>query len=508
MHDLDFEHHHPSDEELEQLAQTIWANDNVELTTVGLDVGSSTTHLMFARVHLQRLSEAMSSRFVVVNREILWKSEIRLTQYRPDSSIDAEWLADFVAKSYAQAGIARGDVDSGAVILTGEALKRRNARAIADLFSAESGKFVCASAGHHLESLMAAHGSGAVALSRKKHATVLNIDIGGGTTKLALIQDGRLLHSAAFAVGGRLVAADDDGRLTRIDEPARQIATDAGVPLQLGAMMDPNDRRRLGERMVEVVCEIARSGPQSKLARTLMLTEPLPLVPAPDLITFSGGVAEYIFGRETRSFGDLGPELADGLIHALAHKRLPWPVFDPGQGIRATVIGASQFSVQVSGNTILVSDPRTLPMRNLPVAHIDRDLSGAIDAADVTRAVKEALTRMDIEDGRDAVALAFKWAGDPLHARLFALAKGLRDGLPNAIARGQALVLVTDGDIARALGHVLRSELNVAGPIVSLDGVQLREFDYIDIGEIIKTSNVVPLIIKSLLFSTPGAAAR
>jgi len=187
MHDLEFDHIHPSEEQKEQLSDAIWSADNVEFTTVGVDVGSSTSHLMFAKVHLQRLAEALSSRFVVVSREILWKSPILLTPYRPDFTIDAEELGAFIDAAYGQAGITKNDIDSGAVILTGEALKRTNARAIADLFAMESGKFVCASAGHNMEALMAAHGSGAVELSRQEHRTFLNVDIGGGTTKFALV---------------------------------------------------------------------------------------------------------------------------------------------------------------------------------------------------------------------------------------------------------------------------------------------------------------------------------
>ncbi len=332
MHDLGFEHSHPSEEERAQLAETIWSNDNVELTTVGFDVGSSTTHLMFARVHLQRLSEALSSRFVVVNREILWKSPIQLTPYRSDNSIDAEWLAAFIAGAYGEAGLTRDDVDSGAVILTGEALKRRNARAIADLFSAESGKFVCASAGPHLEAQMAAHGSGAIALSREKHANVLNIDIGGGTTKLALAHGGKLLHSAAFEVGGRLVATDPNGVLTRIEAPAHQIAEAAGISLNLGSVLSADDRTRLVNQMTDVIFEILREGPGSQLAQGLMLTEPMPRTSQPEMITFSGGVSEYIFKRETEPHGDMGYLLAQSLVRALGQGRLPWPVIDPGEG--------------------------------------------------------------------------------------------------------------------------------------------------------------------------------
>src|SRR3954467_6134175 len=220
MHDLDFDHLHvePGDE----VNEVAWAADNVVLTTVGIDIGSSTSHLMFARVHLQRLSTALSSRFVVVERKVLWQSPILLTPYVADFTIDTQLLAAFINRSYADAGLTRGEVDSGAVILTGEALKRRNARAIADLFSEEAGKFVCASAGHHIECQMAAHGSGAVALSRGHNATLLNVDIGGGTTKFALIEKGRLLATAAIAIGGRLMVEDPKQGLLRIEEPARE----------------------------------------------------------------------------------------------------------------------------------------------------------------------------------------------------------------------------------------------------------------------------------------------
>src|SRR5499426_4092789 len=241
MHDLEFEHLHVSavDDTVNEVA---WAADNVELTTVGIDIGSSTSHLMFARVHLQRLSTALSSRFVVVERKILWQSPILLTPYRADYTIDVDDLAGFIGGCYAYAGVEREKVDSGAVILTGEALKRRNARAIADLFSEEAGKFVCASAGHHMECQMAAHGSGAVRLSASREKTVLNVDIGGGTTKFALIENGRVLATCAIAVGGRLIVEDEDRGLTRIEPPAEAVARSLGIALEPGKPLTTSDR--------------------------------------------------------------------------------------------------------------------------------------------------------------------------------------------------------------------------------------------------------------------------
>src|SRR6476660_9220905 len=158
MHDLEFGHAHMAPGE--ELNEVAWAADNVELTTVGIDIGSSTSHLMFSQVHLQRLGTALSSRFVVVNRKILWQSPILLTPYLPDYTIDTDELAGFIGECYGYARVDPDDVDSGAVILTGEAIKRHTARALADLFADNAGTFVCASAGHHMECQLAAHGSG------------------------------------------------------------------------------------------------------------------------------------------------------------------------------------------------------------------------------------------------------------------------------------------------------------------------------------------------------------
>lgn len=507
MHELGFDHLHPSAEDRARLSETISAVDNVDLTTVGIDVGSSTSHLMFSKVHMQRLTEALSSRFVIVGREVIWRSPIMLTPYRGDYTIDAEALRRFFDGCYGEAGLKPGDIDSGAVILTGEALKRRNARAIADLFAAEGGKFVCASAGHNLEAVMAAHGSGAVALSKREHNTVLSVDIGGGTTKFALVRNGQVLDTAAVAVGGRLIAFDEDGRMARIEEPALGIARKAGVTLKLGEELSEADRERLVAAMVEALISGIRQQPQKGLVAELALTPWLAAEPKPDAIAFSGGVAEFIYGREDADLGDLGRPLAAGLVAALKEKEVPYPVYDPGQGIRATVIGASQFSVQVSGNTILVSDPDTLPLRNVPVIHLHLHLKGDFTAEEVSAEIARSLARFDMVEGDGTVALAFAWQGEPLHARLHRLAAGICAGMPKTLDAGRPLILMMDGDVGRTLGQILRRELDVKGDVISVDGLQLKDFDYVDIGEVIRPTNVVPLIIKSLLFSAPEAAA-
>lgn len=489
--------HDWSEAERTAAAETIWRAENVELTTVGIDIGSSTSHLMFARVHLQRKTQVLSSEFVVVSREILWRSPIMFTPFKPDSTIDAERLRRFVEDAYAAAGLASADIDSGAVILTGEALKRTNAEAIARIFAAQAGRFVCASAGHHMECALAAHGGGAVALSRHTHKTVLNVDIGGGTTKLALIERGKIRATCALAVGGRLLVQDAAGRITRLEDSARQAARSLGMRLALGEPLHEAQRARLVQALAETVISALQCGPLSGLAKDLLLTEPLQCDVPPHAIAFTGGVSEYVFGREPRTFGDIAKPLAEHILAAFSTGRVEAAAVDPGQGIRATVIGASQFTVQLSGSTIHLSPNVELPLSNVPVAFPALDLDGPFDAAGVAAAVGAALARVEGTAGRP-VAIAIRWRGEPYYSRLRELAAGI--ALAAQRATPLPLVLMVDRDIGRLLGHIIEREMGVARGVVAIDGIELREFDYVDIGHVMQPARVVPVIIKSLLF--------
>ena len=501
MHDLDldFDHVHElgiTEDEAAAIAQLIEEQDTLELVTVGIDIGSSTSHLLFARVVLRRRTTDLSSRFDVVGREVIWASPIIHTPFRADGMIDAHELSHFIGDSYQAAGLTAADVDSGAVILTGEAIKRPNARAIDEIFASQSGKFVCATAGHELESLLAAHGSGATRLSRQRGAAGLHVDIGGGTTKLSIIDEGEVLDVAAFAVGGRLLAQDADGAWTRIDDSARLVADDLGIDLTPETVADPEVRQQVCRRLAQVAVDELLGTPADALATALELTSRLERSVTPEYLTFSGGVSEYIFGTEVGDYGDIARELAHQIVHQLS-ERVDIPAIDAGQRIRATVIGASQYTVQVSGKTIHVSDPSVLPVHNLPVVHL-----GLVDSATVDREAVAAAIRRGAElrgaDLASAVAIAFDWTGLPSYDALEELALGIVDG---AGASEQPLALVIDGDIGQLAGRVLTVDLAFARRVTSVDGVALSDLDFIDIGELLTPPGVLPVVIKSLLFS-------
>ncbi len=547
LEDLQFPDHH-GDGEPDAAAEKdlAWLADNVELVTVGIDIGSSTSHLMFSRIRLARLSHLLSSRFVVVERETLWRSPILLTPYVVGNQIDAARLGEFIADAYAQAGLTHDTVDSGAVILTGEALKRSNARAIAELFAEQAGRFVCASAGHNLEAILAAHGSGAVARSRAANPshghghdhhhghghdhdhthphdaadhqhgpqesgeprTILNLDVGGGTSKLAYCRGGQVLDTAAIGVGGRLVAFGPDGRVNRLEAEARQVAGALGIPLALGEPLAEEQRRALARALAEALLRLVRAEPLDPIAQGLMLT-PLPEVPpVVDAVTFSGGVSEYVYGRETADYGDLAPYLAAELRTAIDAGRLPGPLVEPGERIRATVIGASQFTVQLSGNTVTISNPELLPIHNLPVLRPPIDPAAEPVADEVAAAIRRSFKRVDLAEGAAPVALAIAWEGLPYYRSLRALADGIVAALPETLRRGLPLAVVFDGDVGRTVGEILRGELGVRSDVICIDGVRLSELDYVDVGRMVEPANVVPVVIKSLIFPhSDGAEA-
>ncbi len=469
--------------------------EELHLTSVGVDIGSSTTHLVFSRLQL-RLE---GTRYRVTHREILNESEILLTPYVDETRIDVEALEAFINQQYKQAGIQRDDVDTGALILTGVAVRRRNARAIADLFAAEAGKFVAVSAGDGLEATMAGHGSGAVAHSAKTGGVVLNIDIGGGTSKFAICNNGRVQEVTAMDVGARLLAFDKEGAVVRIEEAGRKHAGWAGLKLELGQKISQENLRLMVASMIDKLLAVLKPEPLSDDTKGLLRLPPLSYRGEIDSLMFSGGVSEFIYNREKTSFGDLGPLIAEEI-----HRRIPelgLLVMEPTARIRATVIGASQYTIQVSGNTIFISPQDAVPVRNIPVVAPAFNFDGEdLDQNGVMVAVQNALRRLDLLTGRQPVALSFQWRGSATFARLKSFCSGVAQGLQEILAKGHPLTLVNDGDIGGIVGLHFQEELAVENPIISIDGIALNDFDYIDIGALIPSSGSVPVVIKSLIF--------
>jgi len=506
----DHDHDHfefDDDGPLEQ--NPIWMQDHVTLVSVGIDIGSAGTQVIFSRINLRRYGEDLTSRYYVVSRETLYQSPVALTPYQSEERIDDAGLGKIIDDAYEAAGLHPDKIDTGAVILTGEALRRENAKAIAGIVAEKGGDFVCATAGHHMEAMLAAYGSGASRVSHDEDKRILNIDIGGGTTKLAVVEKGHVIATAAVHVGGRLQVVEDNGQIVRLDPAGKYHARQAGFHWNKGDVIELADLDKVAASMADALVAALRQRPMPHAIEHLYLTDPILDFGRIDGIMFSGGVGEYVYGREQRDFGDLGRRLGRAIRARVDAGALPWPMLAAGECIRATALGASEYSVQLSGNTSYISKPgELLPRRNLQVLQPPYVCEEIIEPSVLAKAIRSHFTSFDLIEGEGEVALALRWQGAPSYERISAFAEGIRHGLANTIERRKPVYIMLDGDIAQTLGAILREELLVESEILAIDGVMLRDFDYIDLGRIRMPSYTVPVTIKSLVFSEDPRGGR
>jgi ethanolamine utilization protein EutA len=487
----------------------IWLQDHVTLVSVGIDIGSAGTQVIFSRINLRRYGEDLTSRYYVVSRETLYQSPVALTPYSSEERIDDAGLGKIIDDAYEGAGLHPDQIDTGAVILTGEALRRENAEGIAKILSEQGGEFVCATAGHHMESMLAAYGSGASRVSHDEDKRILNIDIGGGTTKLAVVEKGHVIATAAVHIGGRLQVVDAKGHIERLDPAGRYHARQAGFDWHKGDVIDPNDLDKVAATMADELVAALTQRPMPHAVEHLYLTDVISDFGRIDGIMFSGGVGEYVYGREQRDFGDMGLRLGQAIRCKVDAGALPWPLLTAGECIRATALGASEYSVQLSGNTSSISKPgELLPRRNLQVIQPPYVCEEVIEPTVLAKAIRGHFTSFDLIEGATEVALALRWQGAPSYERIAAFAEGIRHGLANTIEHRKPIYIMLDGDIAQTLGAILREELLVDSEILCIDGVMLRDFDYIDLGRIRMPSYTVPVTIKSLVFSENPQGGR
>jgi ethanolamine utilization protein EutA len=463
---------------------------HTHLTSVGIDIGSSTSHLMFSQL-LIGYPAFQRRRPEVLERKVIARSPILLTPFSSDWNIEAEPLRDLIESNFRGAELRRDDIDTGAVIVTGEAARKDNARRIAEMFSDEAGRFVCATAGPKLEAILAAHGSGAVARSREQGSIVLNVDIGGGTTKISLIHQGIVQSVAALNIGARLIACDALNRMIRLESGGRRFLTHLGLSLQVGDKVDSGVFTSLASRMAQVLFDLL-DGDRPPF-EGLFVTGPIENIPPLDEVIFSGGVSEYIYGRESTDFGDLGPHLGSEVRRQAT--RRGYRIMDSSEGIRATVIGASQYSTQLSGETIFIPRVTRLPLRNLRVFVMKVDWETPV-ADRAEKVIRKTLAGLDPEVKGTPFALFFSSPPFLGYGVTQELAQGIRAALLSMPRTDRPSLLVFGQNVGRIVGEMLASDL----AIPCVDEILLSELDFIDVGEVVAGEGFVPVVVKSLAF--------
>lgn len=467
-----------------------------DILSVGVDVGSSTSHLVFSKLLLKKDERSVTRRFKIQQRHIVYEGNIIHTPLSDDKTIDIGKLTEFFKAEYERAGIHPKDIQTGAVIVTGESARKKNARQIAEALSNDAGKFVAATAGPNFESLIAAMGSGAVARSKDRNKTILSCDIGGGTSNIAVIKNGQTLSTSCISVGGRVLGVSSKGKIWRIDQPAQAVMQHLGLNYTIGDHISKAEIKSIAATFGKILFEVITGPAKSRLARQLIQTDDLQLPGRIDEYSFSGGVAELMYGG-LNHYDDIGKILAEQ-INALT-PGLTAAVVEPANKIRATVIGAGAYSLSISGSSCFMDDQIVFPIRNVPVLRVDVDPSN-LSFEHIVSQINAAFRRFDRVEGEDVVALYFKNPVQASYPRLELFARSIEAAHADSIKNGLPIILIFGTDIACGVGNVIRRETDLKTNLLTLDELTLKEGDWVDIGEPLVAGQVFPVTVKSLVF--------
>jgi len=480
------------------------------LLSVGIDLGTTTTQLIFSRLEVENTASAASiPRIQIVDKEIIYRSEIYFTPLIDRTVIDVNAVRDLVEKEYKKAGITPADLSAGAVIITGETARKENSEAVLRTLSGLAGDFVVATAGSDLESIIAGRGAGTAVMSKKTFSRPLaNLDIGGGTTNIAVFKDGDPVDTSCLDIGGRQIILDPGSlKMSYVAEKMKILAGRMKLRLEEGGVANIEDLSRLCKRLAEIMAQslgLYQDQDQGSAEDLDLFITAHPLRQSWPLagLTFSGGVADFIYNdfdpRQPFPYGDIGPLLGHCIRECPAFKSVER--LKPQETIRATVVGAGSNTMEISGSTIAISDGSVLPIKNIPILKLTEDDEAGDYKYFASRLAEKATWYK--EEGADAyqqMAVAFKGVFNPSFDKVKYICGKLIEGLSDYLRTNDLLVVVLDKDMAKSLGYALMNALPHK-KIISLDTVKVENGDYIDIGSPLANGRVVPVVIKTLVF--------
>ena len=475
------------------------------LFSVGVDIGTSTTQLVISRLTLENRAGPFSvPRIAIGEKEVLYRSAIHFTPLLSETEIDAEGVRAIVAEEYRKSGFRQADISTGAVIITGETARKENARQVLAALSDFAGDFVVATAGPDLESILAARGAGIDEYSKEYHSKILHFDIGGGTSNLALYDNGTLTATGCLDVGGRLIKTEQ-GRITYVSPALERLgAAVPGVPIpRAGGRAEISSLEPVASALTRALEQAAGLTPPDGLLKALMTRDTAWTPPeGVDGVSFSGGVADCIWSPPGADFayGDIGVLLGRVIAASPAFQRAG--IVRGAETIRATVVGAGSHATQVSGSTIFYRNV-SFPLKNLPVLRLTEDEEGSGDK--LAAALRQKAGWFADQGGMTQIALSLRGETNPAYGRIQDLARGIKEGMEPLLERGMFPVIAVEGDVAKVLGQTLWPLLGAEGAILCLDGISAGSGDFLDIGAPVAGGAVLPVVVKTLAFQSREA---
>lgn len=477
--------------------------DKIAILSVGIDVGTSTTQVVFSKLQMDNAGGYFSvPRVAIVDKEVVYKSEVYMTPLKTDVLIDTDALRDIVAAEFRKAGYRPEDTDSGAVIITGESARKENSDAVLKSLSDFAGDFVVSAAGPDMESLIAGKGSGAWQYSMDHHCRVANLDIGGGTTNVVLFEDGETLARGCLDIGGRLICMNPQGIITKVSPAAAVMAQAAGVSVSVGDRCDELKLTAVTRQMAAALNAYLGVGTKDIDAILRQIKTPgssdFPVPEKVQAVFFSGGVADLIYheSADTWAYGDIGVLLG----RAIRESRLftDFQKMEPGETIRATVVGAGTYTTTISGSTITYSDD-IFPLKNIPVIKLDEELQEACFAGEtepVIRRIQWVLGQNDEEH----FILAMPGKRNPGYTEMKRAAASIRQIMDRVQPPGEPILLVIESDIAKAMGQMIRQQPDLKRQVVAIDSIHVEDGEYVDMGKPMMNGMVIPVVVKTLIF--------
>lgn len=477
--------------------------DKTAILSVGIDVGTSTTQVVFSKLQMDNAGGYFSvPRVAIVDKEVVYKSEVYMTPLKTDVLIDTDALRNIVAAEFRKAGYRPEDTDSGAVIITGESARKENSDAVLKSLSDFAGDFVVSAAGPDMESLIAGKGSGAWQYSMDHHCRVANLDIGGGTTNVVLFEDGETLARGCLDIGGRLICMNPQGIITKVSPAAAVMAQAAGVSVSVGDRCDELKLTAVTRQMAAALNAYLGVGTKDIDAILRQIKTPgssdFPVPEKVQAVFFSGGVADLIYheSADTWAYGDIGVLLG----RAIRESRLftDFQKMEPGETIRATVVGAGTYTTTISGSTITYSDD-IFPLKNIPVIKLDEELQEACFAGEtepVIRRIQWVLGQNDEEH----FILAMPGKRNPGYMEMKRAAASIRQIMDRVQPPGEPILLVIESDIAKAMGKMIRQQPDLKRQVVAIDSIHVEDGEYVDMGKPMMNGMVIPVVVKTLIF--------
>ena len=476
------------------------------LISVGIDVGTTTTQVIFSNITIENMSSgARVPEFKIVGKEIFYKGKIHFTPLRSNTEIDETDLKEIIEREYKNAGINPDDIDSGAVIITGETARKENAQNISKVLSGYAGEFVVATAGPDLEGIIAGKGSGAAKLSYENNDIVANFDIGGGTTNIAVFSQGEPIDTTCLDIGGRLLRFDKSGLVEYISPKLADICKEVNINIEKGKKYPDEVIRKICRYMAEILLEVSGVRPSSRLLELTLSPKStaLRLDYKIDRVSFTGGVADYIYNNQAETdlykFGDIGILLGyeiKAILNEFASK-----VIMPEETIMATVVGAGTQTMDISGSTISYSQSAALPLKNIPIIEIT-EKEERVNEEELEKTIMAKLQWYCLETQKQKVALFLKGERNVSFEKVTSLSKVIAKVWEEFYPHGEEVIVVIENDMAKVLGQSISRKLsNKQREVVCIDGIKVSSGDYIDIGKPIGNGSVLPVVIKTLVFN-------